>query len=227
MTPANSPDSGPSVPERTAAVLERSRDLGFAWLSLPHARRRVLGLRALQEEIQRCRRCPLAANRKQAVLGVGDPFSPVVFVGEGPGAQEDVEGQPFVGAAGQLLTRVLAAAGMDRARVYIANVVKCRPEGNRTPRPQEMKACFPFLHRQLELIRPRVVVPMGNPALQTLMGKSGIMQYHGKWFRKSGVWLYPIFHPSYVLRYGERRLPGYYRDLRRLAEVLKDWGFFR
>lgn len=212
-----------SIPKR--AWLQWARDLDYPPAAFPKAGRRIFELRRLQVEIQRCRRCPLASGRKQAVLGVGDPFSPVMFVGEGPGAQEDIEGQPFVGAAGQLLTKVLASVGLARSRLYIANVVKCRPEGNRTPRPNEMEACFPFLKRQIDCIRPLILVPMGNPALQMILGRSGIMMVHGTWFRKSDFWVYPIFHPSFVLRYGDKYLSVYYRDLRQLADVLQAWNF--
>lgn len=197
--------------------LEYAEESGFTTLSPPSLRERIHGLRGLHRTIQACRLCPLHTNRKQAVLGYGNPFSPIVFVGEGPGHQEDIEGQPFVGRAGQLLTHALARFGIPRDAVYIANVVKCRPEGNRTPRPSEMQACFPYLQRQLSLIRPRLIVPMGNPALQMILGQSGITRLRGQWFQKGSVKIFPIYHPAFVLRNLPQHIPVFYRDIRAVA----------
>jgi uracil-DNA glycosylase family 4 len=208
-----------------ASVLQYWRTLGFRWLALPEAtRQREQQLRELQATVQRCRLCPLHPNRRQAVLGVGDPWSPMLFVGEGPGAQEDIEGQPFVGAAGQLLTKALWMVGIDRRRVYIANVVKCRPSENRTPRPSEMSACFPYLRRQIEILRPALLVPMGNPAMSMILGRTGIQQWRGQWFQKNGVWVVPIYHPAYVLRNPEA-FPLLLNDLRQIAEVARHFGW--
>ncbi len=213
------------TPSPLASVLQYWQTLGYRWLALPEAtRQRERQLRELQATVQQCRLCPLHPNRKQAVLGMGDPWSPLLFVGEGPGAQEDVEGQPFVGAAGQLLTKALQMVGIDRRRVYVANVVKCRPPENRTPRPSEMSACFPYLRRQIEILRPAILIPMGNPAMAIVLGRTGIQQLRGQWFQKNGVWVVPIYHPAYVLRNPEA-FPLFLNDLRQVAEVARRFGW--
>ncbi len=213
------------TPSPLASVLQYWQTLGYRWLALPEAtRQRERQLRELQATVQQCRLCPLHPNRKQAVLGMGDPWSPLLFVGEGPGAQEDVEGQPFVGAAGQLLTKALQMVGIDRRRVYVANVVKCRPPENRTPRPSEMSACFPYLRRQIEILRPAILIPMGNPAMAMVLGRTGIQQLRGQWFQKNGVWVVPIYHPAYVLRNPEA-FPLFLNDLRQVAEVARRFGW--
>src|SRR4051795_8204973 len=174
---------------------------GPAWSSLD----------ALREEALACARCPLAETRTQVVFGVGNPDADLVFVGEGPGAEEDKQGIPFVGRAGQLLTRLIEGVGLTRDDVYIANVVKCRPPNNRDPQPDEIEACAPWLDRQLELIRPRVIVTLGNFATKLLLQtKDGITKIRGTEFAftragHSAV-LIPTLHPSAVLRSGGRSL---------------------
>jgi uracil-DNA glycosylase len=151
-----------------------------------------------------CRRCGLATGRTQVVFGVGNPNAHLMFVGEGPGEQEDLQGIPFVGRAGQLLTRLIEGIGLTREDVYIANVVKCRPPGNRDPLPDEIAACSPWLDRQLELIAPRVVVTLGNFATKLLLEtKEGITKLRGREFAyRDGAVLIPTFHPAAVLRGG-------------------------
>ncbi len=154
-----------------------------------------------------CTRCGLANGRTQVVFGVGDANANLMFVGEGPGQQEDLQGIPFVGRAGQLLTQLIAGIGLRRDDVYIANVVKCRPPGNRDPMPDEIEACSPWLDRQLELIAPRVVVTLGNFATKLLLQtKDGITKLRGREFayRRAGIdaVLIPTFHPAAVLRSG-------------------------
>jgi DNA polymerase len=135
------------------------------------------------------------------VFGVGNPSAELVFVGEGPGQDEDLQGEPFVGRAGQLLTKMIEAMGYRREDVYIANVVKCRPPGNRNPEPDEIEACEPFLRAQLAAIRPKVIVALGKFAAQTLLrDTSPISRLRGKWFSYEGVRLMPTFHPAYLLR---------------------------
>jgi uracil-DNA glycosylase family 4 len=158
-----------------------------------------------------CALCKLAGNRTQVVFGVGDPHADLMFVGEGPGEQEDLKGEPFVGRAGLLLTQLIEGIGLTRADVYIANVVKCRPPGNRDPQPEEIAACAPWLDRQLELVRPRVIVTLGNFATKLLLQtKDGITKLRGKEFPfvRAGqtAVLIPTLHPSAVLRSGGRRL---------------------
>jgi uracil-DNA glycosylase len=159
-------------------------------------------LEALREHIGDCRRCKLAPHRTQVVFGVGNPRARLVFVGEAPGRDEDRQGEPFVGRAGQLLTEIITK-GMKLRRddVYIANVIKCRPPENRNPEPDEVAACEPFLLRQLGLIAPEVIVALGKFAVQTLLRtKSPITQLRGRWYDYHGVKLMPTFHPAYLLR---------------------------
>ncbi len=158
-----------------------------------------------------CALCKLAGNRTQVVFGVGRADADLMFVGEGPGEQEDLRGEPFVGRAGQLLTQLIEDIGLTRADVYIANVVKCRPPGNRDPQPDEIEACAPWLDRQLELVQPRVIVTLGNFATKLLLStKDGITKVRGKEFAFSRAGhdavLIPMYHPAAVLRSGGRAL---------------------
>jgi len=152
--------------------------------------------------VAECRACALCQQRKQAVLGVGDVEADWLFVGEGPGAEEDERGEPFVGQAGKLLDAMLAAIDLQRGQnVYIANTVKCRPPGNRTPEPEETAACWPFLARQIALIRPRLIVALGRPAAQTLLqSEVKIGAARGRLFEHQGIPLIVTYHPAYLLR---------------------------
>ena len=158
-------------------------------------------LAGIRADMGECRRCKLAKNRIQIVFGSGSPQAKVMFIGEGPGADEDQQGVPFVGKAGQLLTKIIEAIRFTREEVYIANVVKCRPPGNRTPEGDEIAACRDFLFRQIAVIKPWIICALGAPSAQTLLGvKTPIGQIRGKWFPCRGTWLIPTFHPSYLLR---------------------------
>ncbi len=177
-----------------------------------------------------CTLCPLALQgRSQVVFGVGDPHAALLFVGEGPGEQEDRQGEPFVGRAGRLLTQLIEGIGLTRDDVYIANVVKCRPPGNRDPLPVEIETCAPWLDRQIELIEPRVVVTLGNFATKLLLGtKEGITKLRGRQFpfERAGVSavLVPTLHPAAVLRNGGRALAETRADFvvaKRLAAAAK------
>ena len=140
-------------------------------------------------------------KRQKLVYGVGNPKAELMFVGEGPGADEDAQGEPFVGKAGQLLTKMIEAMGFRREEVYIANVVKCRPPGNRDPEPDEIESCEPFLKAQIAAVRPRVIVALGRFAVQTLLRDGApISRQRGKWRAYEGVRLMPTFHPAYLLR---------------------------
>lgn len=158
----------------------------------------------LEREARACRKCPLSGGRTQVVFGAGDPRADLMFVGEGPGEQEDLQGVPFVGRAGQLLTRLIEGIGLTREDVYIANVVKCRPPGNRDPLPAEIEACHPYLEAQLGFIDPRVVVTLGNFATKLLLEtREGITKLRGREFPFRGrAVLMPALHPSAVLRNG-------------------------
>lgn len=166
-------------------------------------------LAALRSKATSCSQCPgIAEARRSVVFGVGDPDSPLMLVGEAPGRDEDQQGEPFVGAAGQLLTKILVAMGLGRDRVYIANVLKCRPDtpgeafGNRKPTTDEMATCIPFLFEQVRIVRPRVIVALGGTALEGLLGQQrlSVTRLRGRWTDFAGVPLMPTYHPSYLLR---------------------------
>ena len=159
-------------------------------------------LQAIREEIGDCRRCRLCEGRTKIVFGVGNPRARLMFVGEGPGADEDRTGEPFVGRAGQLLTDIITKGmGLTRQDVYIANIVKCRPPDNRTPLPDEAATCLPFLEAQIAAIRPQVIVALGATACQHLLGvQVQITKFRGTWSNFRGIPLMPTFHPSYLLR---------------------------
>jgi DNA polymerase len=182
---------------------------------------RAATLEALREAIGDCRRCKLAPHRTHLVFGVGNPHARLVFVGEGPGQEEDLQGEPFVGRAGQLLTEIITRGmRLRREDVYICNVVKCRPPGNRNPEPDEVAACEPFLRRQLELIGPEVIVALGKFAAQTLLQtKTPITKLRGRWADYHGIRLMPTFHPAYLLRNpGDKRLV--WEDIQQVMRVL-------
>lgn len=148
-----------------------------------------------------CVKCRLAQTRTNVVFGVGNPNADLMFIGEAPGHDEDVKGEPFVGRAGQLLTDIIKAMQLTREQVYIANVIKCRPPENRNPEPDELDACRPYIRRQVELIQPKVIVTLGKFALQSLTEKTyGITAIRGHWLEYNGVKLMPTYHPAYLLR---------------------------
>lgn len=159
-------------------------------------------LAAIRADLGDCARCKLhTLGRTQIVFGVGNPRAALMFVGEAPGADEDEQGIPFVGRAGQLLTRIIEAIGLERDDVYIANVIKCRPPGNRNPEPDEVATCQPFLVRQIDAIRPKVIVALGTFAARALVGGSApISRLRGRVFACRGARLVPTFHPAYLLR---------------------------
>jgi uracil-DNA glycosylase family 4 len=184
----------------------------------------VTTLQALGERVAGCTRCRLAQTRTQVVFGVGDPRADLMFVGEAPGFHEDKQGLPFVGHAGKLLDTLLAGIGLERSDVYIANVLKCRPPGNRDPAPDEIESCEPHLFRQIELIEPRVVATLGNFATKLLSGKqTGITRVHGveqdTTIGGRRVLLYPLYHPAAAL-YTPRMLEVLQQDFARLPELL-------
>jgi DNA polymerase len=162
---------------------------------------------SLRERALVCVKCPhLVASRKNVVFGVGSLDAELMFVGEAPGADEDEQAEPFVGKAGQLLTKIIETMGLQRGDVYIANILKCRPDtpplspGNRKPTPEEMTTCIPYLHEQIDLVRPRVLVALGGTAMEGLLNKTGITKLRGHWHAYRGIPLMPTYHPSYLLR---------------------------
>jgi uracil-DNA glycosylase family 4 len=200
-------------------------DAGLDCLSVIDAVDRAAALRAYADETASCTRCPLAAGRTQVVFGVGNPAADLMFVGEAPGFHEDKQGIPFVGQAGKLLDRLLGGIGLERSDIYIANVLKCRPPGNRDPQPEEIAACEPHLFRQIELIQPTLVATLGNFATKLLSGKPlGITRVHGQpqevAVGGSRVVLYPIYHPAAAL-YTPSMLKVLEEDFARIPELIE------
>ncbi len=179
-------------------------------------------LEEVRADLEECRRCPLCQGRKTIVFGVGNPHARLVLVGEAPGREEDEKGEPFVGEAGRLLDRILLAMVLQRNEVYICNVVKCRPPGNRDPLPEEITACEPFLQRQLAAIRPTMIVTLGKFAAQTLLrDDSPISRLRGHWREYQSIPLMPTFHPAYLLRNpaGKREV---WEDMKQVMQRLRE-----
>jgi len=209
-----------SVPRATLAGLAQGEADGAGTPAPAPTPDRRVRLLALEESVRSCTRCELAKSRTKTVFARGNPDSPVVFIGEGPGQEEDRSGLPFVGPAGQLLDRMVAAMGFTRDDVYICNVVKCRPPGNRTPLPSEAGACAPFLLGQLEAIQPRVIVALGRCATENLglVGDGG--GWRGRWGKFQGVDVMPTYHPAFLLRSPEFKRPVW-EDLQKVMGRLK------
>jgi uracil-DNA glycosylase len=205
--PVASPSPAPKPPPRAAPVASAPRapvapPPPSEMFSKYPGLEQTSALDSLREFIGDCRRCKLWGLRKNLVFGVGDPKAELMFVGEAPGADEDARGEPFVGRAGQLLTDIIERGmGMKRAEVYICNVIKCRPPDNRNPEPDEVASCEPFLNRQIDLVRPRVIVGLGTFAVQALLKvKTPISRLRGSWHDLRGIRMMPTFHPAYLLR---------------------------
>jgi len=163
-------------------------------------------LNDIRSDLGDCQRCRLARGRNKIVFGDGNPSAKLVFVGEGPGFEEDQQGKPFVGAAGQLLTRIIEAIHLNRSQVYICNCIKCRPPGNRNPEADEIKTCFPFLERQLAAIQPDFICALGKFAAQTLLQTTmSISRLRGKFYEYKGIKVLPTYHPAYLLRNPEKK----------------------
>ena len=175
-------------------------------------------MQALKAECADCRACPLCSGRHNLVFGVGNEHTELMFIGEGPGEQEDLQGEPFVGPAGKLLDDMLEIIDLDRSRIYIANMVKCRPPHNRDPQPQEIAACRPWLERQIALINPRLIVCLGRIAAMSLIRDDfRITREHGQWFERDGRRVIATFHPSALLRDPSKR-PDAFMDLREIRK---------
>ena len=189
-------------------------------VALPLLHSQDVSLEAIREDIGECTRCKLHEHRTKIVYGEGNPQAKLVFIGEGPGADEDATGRPFVGRAGQLLDKIIAAIGLKRDDVYIANVVKCRPPGNRTPERDEVATCEQFLFRQLAFIQPRVIVALGSPAFQCLLRtKETITRARGDWRDWNGIKVMPTFHPAYLLRSPEKKREAW-DDMKKVRDYL-------
>lgn len=190
--------------------------------SFPSAATGAETLDEIRADLGECRRCPLAEKRQKIVFGAGNPHARLVFVGEAPGREEDLQGFPFVGEAGQLLDRILFAMGLSREEIYICNVGKCRPPGNRDPLPEEVAACEPFLKRQLAAIRPLLLVALGRCSAQTLLrDRTPIGRLRGHWREYEGIPLMPTYHPAYLLRNpnGKREV---WEDMKKVMARLRE-----
>lgn len=187
-------------------------------------------LEEIKQEVKQCTLCPLAKSRTQAVFGEGNPDALIMFIGEAPGEDEDRSGRPFVGKAGQLLTKILLSVGIQREEVYIANMVKCRPPGNRTPALEEIEACFPYLEAQIAIVNPSVIVTLGSISTGYFLGtKEPMSKLRGQWFDwRGGKRIFPMFHPSFLLRH-ESRAPGSPKYLTwiDIQEVKRVYDFLR
>lgn len=174
------------------------------------------------EELQGCEKCGLCRGRMNIVPGEGNPNAKLMFIGEGPGQEEDRLGRPFVGRSGELLTRMIHAIGLERTDVYIANVVKCRPPRNRNPEPEEAESCLKYLRIQVALIRPKIVVLLGKVACRYTLGEDvRITRDHGKWFERKGVLFLPTFHPSALLRDPAKKRDAW-EDFQKLRDRLEE-----
>ncbi|MDO8527064.1 MAG: uracil-DNA glycosylase [Deltaproteobacteria bacterium] len=178
-------------------------------------------LEQIRAEIGDCKRCPLCEGRKNIVFGVGNPNAELMFVGEAPGRDEDAQGEPFVGRAGQLLNNIIKAMEMERSDVYIANIAKCRPPENRAPLPNEAATCIPFLHQQIETIKPKVIVCLGSVATKYLLEtERSISTSRGQWFEFKGIKVMPTYHPAYLLRNPDAKKPVW-EDMQKVRDYLK------
>jgi DNA polymerase len=201
--------TAPAVPAALAATIDQVDQRPAAEAEARIAAAAVTGgspascltLDELRPFAMDCTACRLSGTRTQVVFGTGNPDADLMFVGEAPGRDEDLQGEPFVGRAGQLLTDIIKAMKLTREQVYIANVIKCRPPENRNPEPDELESCRPYIRKQVELIRPKVIVTLGRFSLQSLTGKSyAITAIRGSWLEYEGVKMMPTFHPAYLLR---------------------------
>ena len=180
----------------------------------------------LESQVEACRMCGLCEHIQHKVPGQGDHHSPLMFIGEGPGQVEDEQGLAFVGPAGQLLTRMLLAIDLPRDRVYICNVVKCRPPNNRVPEPQEAAACMLHLRMQVALVRAKVIVLLGSTAAKNTLGEDiRITRDRGKWFERKGVWMMPTYHPSALLRDTSKKRDAW-EDMQSLRDKLMELGLY-
>ncbi len=172
----------------------------------------------LEQSIVNCNKCRLCVNRKNIVFGQGNKNADIMFIGEGPGADEDIQGLPFVGKAGKLMNMAFEGLGIKREEVYIANIVKCRPPQNRVPEPDEAESCLNYLRNQVILVKPRIIVLLGSTALKNILGKElSITASRGKWIEKKGIYYMPTWHPAALLR-DENKKNEFWRDLKSVVE---------
>ena len=178
-----------------------------------------MDMQQLSEAVGNCNKCELCRSRNNTVFGEGSFTADLMLIGEGPGRDEDMQGRPFVGRSGQLLTKMLKAMGFDRKEVFIANIVKCRPPQNRNPNPDEAEVCMSYLLRQIEIIQPKVIILLGAVPMKFILNKTGITKIHGQWFEFRGIKTLPTFHPSFLLRDSRQKKPAW-EDLQKVMKVL-------
>ena len=203
----------PPVPVQPAAEVKKDplADMG--------KKVQEMDLPELKEAVSICTKCILCRTRTNTVFGDGNENAELMFIGEGPGADEDARGLPFVGRAGELLTKMIQAMGYDRKEVYIGNIVKCRPPGNRTPEDEEMSACLPYILRQIELVKPKAIVLLGGTALKGLFNMTGISYVRGKFMDHRGIPVMPTYHPAFLLRNPEKKA-DVWKDLQMVMKIL-------
>jgi DNA polymerase len=214
----------PAAPARAVSAAVAGASSQASLLDRPLAPGRPT-LEQVRESVGDCTRCRLSGGRTQIVFGVGNPNAELMFIGEGPGEQEDLQGVPFVGRAGELLTRMIERGlGIPRGEVYICNIVKCRPPGNRTPLGDEVAACRPFLDAQIDAVAPEVIVTLGKPASSLLLGRDvPITKVRGTWHEYRGIPVMPTFHPAFVLRqYTEENRRLVWEDLKKALERARE-----
>ena len=205
----NAPNSGlVSRPSEKRSSTSVRGNVDYSNLDIPQ----------LKELVSHCNKCDLCRSRNNTVFGEGDVTADLMLIGEGPGRDEDIQGRPFVGKSGQLLTKMLKAIGFDRDKVFITNIVKCRPPQNRNPFPEEANACMPYLMRQIELIQPKVLLLLGAVPMKFILNKTGITRIHGQWFEFNGIKTLPTFHPSFLLR-DPRQKKHAWEDLQKVMDV--------
>lgn len=217
---APQPKRGESQPELFREFISPAINPKPSRVSLSFTSARDVSLEAIRDHLGECQRCKLHEHRRTIVFGEGNPQAKLIFVGEGPGAEEDATGRPFVGRAGQLLDKIIAAIGLKRADVYIANIVKCRPPGNRTPERDEVETCEPFLFRQIAVISPLVIVALGSPAFQCLLRtREPISRARGHWRELNGIRVMPTFHPAFLLRSPDKKREVW-EDMKQVRDYL-------
>lgn len=178
----------------------------------------------LEDSIKGCKKCKLCMNRTNIVFGTGDKDADVMFIGEGPGADEDMQGEPFVGKAGQLMNKAFQALNIDRKKIYIANIVKCRPPQNRVPEEEEVQACLNYLRNQVILVKPKIIVLLGSTALKNILGSEyGITASRGKWIEKKDILYMPTWHPAALLR-DEAKKIDFWKDLKLAKQKAEELG---
>lgn len=203
--------------------LQYLREKGISFLPSPK-KKKSLSLEEVRRELGNCDRCKLHRSRRTIVFGEGSENAKLMLIGEGPGYDEDIQGRPFVGKAGQLLTRILQSVQIERNEVYITNIVKCRPPGNRTPEPDEIKSCFPFLLKQIQIIHPKIICALGTVSAQTLLQTDAkITSLRGKSFEFSGIKVFPTYHPAFLLRNPEKK-KEVWEDIQKVAKALREGG---